>query len=1256
MLKFCAARALLVLLLLSPFAAYAQDPPSLSLDIIGIDSTDLSEVAIHASILDAAGQLVSGLEAANFSIGGDLAGRARVTQVANVTDDDLAFASVLVMDTSSSMAGKPLIEAQAAARSYLAALGPDDPVALVAFNTDVRQISGYTTDRGALLNQIDNLAYGGQTALYDATYRAIEIANEAPLPRVAVVILSDGGEYGNASRTSRDESIRAATIHGVPVYSIGLGWDIDRRFLAAIAAESNAAFYEAPEAGELGGIYSELAFLFRSQYILTMGVDVPADGTRYDFSLIVTTADGRSASGSATLRAPIPIPLLFLPDDLFSEAITEDTQITVEIRADQDIESIEYALDGEVVSTDASYTLAPEEQSPGEHQLDITVSDVEGDVGTLSAEFEVAALPPRVSDDFDAAPSEDVAEAEVISVDAGGQTEITLVEFLVDGEVVATDSEAPYEFDLDPFEFRPEAHTLSIRATNAGGQTTTVDKTFEVEALPPRLEIEGIGEDTLVSSTLSASIRAAGQSPIVSLSVEPELGALVEGDRLDFTLSAADLKPGRNRLAVRAVDAAGAETVETIEFDVAALAPDVAIAGIATDAVVSGPREVEVAAGGQTEITRMEVRYDDGPARTVEGGAFTIPAEELGDGAHEAQLSVTNAGGQTTTVSLPFTVQLPPTPTFTPLPTDTATATATATPEPTATATDTAAPKATSSATPAATNTLPASATAEASATVREQALVPPTSTDTPLPPTSTDTPLPPSETDTPIPPTSTNTPLPPTSTDTPLPPSETNTPLPPTSTDTPLPPTSTDTPLPPTSTDTPLPPSETNTPLPPTSTDTPLPPTSTDTPLPPTSTDTPLPPTSTDTPLPPTSTDTPIPPTSTDTPLPPTSTDTPIPPTSTDTPLPPTSTDTPVPTSTDTPVPTDTDTPVPTSTDTPVPTDTDTPVPTSTDTPVPTSTDTPVPTSTATPVPTDTDTPVPTSTDTPVPTDTDTPVPTSTDTPVPTSTDTPVPTSTDTPVPTDTDTPVPTDTDTPVPTSTNTPVPTDTDTPVPTDTDTPVPTDTDTPVPTSTDTPVPTSTDTPVPTDTDTPVPTDTDTPVPTSTDTPIPTDTDTPVPTSTDTPVPTDTETPVPTSTDTPIPTDTDTPVPTDTPTPTNTAMPTATATATEAEQAAVSGEASPAGETATVAPSPTEAATEQPTLAATVTDAPTSEAISEPTAQPTLTPVTITEIDDPSADEPETSDTSLAIGAVALGLLLLLALFLIARRRGSRATPAS
>ncbi len=642
-----------------------QDSAGISLDVIGIDSTNLSQVAINASILDASGQLVSGLDVDNFSVGGDLAGLADIRGVENVTDDDLAFASVLVIDTSSSMADRPIREAKQAAARYVMSLRPNDPVAIVTFSTEASLIVDYTTDRDLLLRAIDSLAYGGQTALYDATHLGIEIADRAPSPRRAVVILSDGGEYGDISERSRDESVKAATVNGIPVYTIGLGWSnsIDRRFLELISSETNAEFYYALSLEQLTDIYQNLVYLFRTQYIITLEATVPADGTRYDFTLEALTADGRGASGAATLRAPIPIPLVYLPDELFTEALCESTQIQVEILADQEIESIEIALDGEVVSTEETFTIEPVSLAPGEHRLDITVSDVEGDVGSLSAEFEVAALPPTVADDFDPAALADSRAAEVITVDAGGQTEITQVEFFIDDELYQVDDEAPYELNLDPFELSPGEHSLSVRASNAGGQSTTVDRQFDVDVIAPRLEIEGVAEDTVIRDSVVGSVLATGQSPITSISTDPGLAVVVEDNRMQFTLNAADLPPGKNTIAVRAVDAAGAEIVQTLEFEVAALPPTVELGGVAIDGILQGAQDVEVRAGGQTDITQIEVAFDDGPREIIRDESFTIPAEELGDGEHEVEVTVRNAGGESTTVRLPFTIALPPTPT-----------------------------------------------------------------------------------------------------------------------------------------------------------------------------------------------------------------------------------------------------------------------------------------------------------------------------------------------------------------------------------------------------------------------------------------------------------------------------------------------------------------------------------------------------------------------------------------------------------------
>lgn len=734
--------AIILLVLAIPFTlAVTQEEETITLDIIGVDPTDLSAVTVNTSVLDAKGQLVSGLGVDDFSVGGDLEDIATVVKVENVTDDNLAFASVLVIDTSSSMSGPPLQSAQEAARNYIGALGVNDPVAIVSFNSTVQLVQDYTTDKTLLLNAIDNVAFGGTTALYDATLRSIEIANNAPLPRRAVVVLSDGGEYGTgpdvpASTSTREDSIQASTVSGVPVYTIGLGWNVDRRFLESIASESNAGFFESPSPDELLAIYDNLAFLFRSQYIVTLDVPVAEDGTRYDFSLEATTADGLSASDTATLRAPVPVPVLSFPADIFTEALTDTTVVTANVVADDEIASVEYLIGETVVSTTESYTIEPATTAPGAYTLDVRVTDVDGDVGTVSADFEIAALAPTLASDFAPEAGTSLSEPTVITVDAGGQTDITEVEFVIDNVVVATDTEAPFEYTLDPFTLSPEGHILTIRATNAGEQTSSFDTAFTVATLPPRIDVSGLSDETVLTDNLSLTVVAVGQSTISSITVnqgETELASATDFDTVGFGVNALDFEPGTASIDVTAVDANGATTTQTFSFAVAALPPTVDISGLTADEVITGDVTVTVTGGGQTEVTLIDVAYDGGVAETILGTSFTVPANSLGDGEHDVTVIVTNSGGQSTSVDIPFVVSLPPTPTFTPEPTNTLAPTDTVEPtdtseptdtvEPTDTSepTDTDEPTATSTVEPTATGTPNPTETAEAAAQISEE-------------------------------------------------------------------------------------------------------------------------------------------------------------------------------------------------------------------------------------------------------------------------------------------------------------------------------------------------------------------------------------------------------------------------------------------------------------------------------------------------------------------------------------------------------
>jgi hypothetical protein len=70
-------------------------------------------------------------------------------------------------------------------------------------------------------------------------------------------VLTDGRSNPRPASEAEAAAGRAKAA-GVTVFTIGLGEDVDAEALAAMAAPGGR-FYRAPSAGDLGGIYAEVA-------------------------------------------------------------------------------------------------------------------------------------------------------------------------------------------------------------------------------------------------------------------------------------------------------------------------------------------------------------------------------------------------------------------------------------------------------------------------------------------------------------------------------------------------------------------------------------------------------------------------------------------------------------------------------------------------------------------------------------------------------------------------------------------------------------------------------------------------------------------------------------------------------------------------------------------------------------------------------------------------------------------------------------
>lgn len=153
----------------------------------------------------------------------------------------------LVVDTSGSMAGKKLEAAQAALREFLGQIkGDQERVGLVEFSSQVNNIDPLDelgSNRQQLLNTIDRLEAGGDTALLDAiraAYVRLQQFND-PERINAIVAMTDGRENASHIRLRElTQEIERGNREGVPViiFCIAFGENADYEVMQAIAEAS----------------------------------------------------------------------------------------------------------------------------------------------------------------------------------------------------------------------------------------------------------------------------------------------------------------------------------------------------------------------------------------------------------------------------------------------------------------------------------------------------------------------------------------------------------------------------------------------------------------------------------------------------------------------------------------------------------------------------------------------------------------------------------------------------------------------------------------------------------------------------------------------------------------------------------------------------------------------------------------------------------------------------------------------------------
>ena len=148
------------------------------------------------------GEHLAGLQARNF----DVFDNGVRQKIDKVTLEQVPIDAYLVFDVSGSIAGDKLAQLRQAANAFVDGLTPRDKVALVTFAKDVKIQQPLTGDLAAFRRSLSDIQAGGQTALFDATFRTIAL-RERNDRRAVVLVLTD--QQDNASDTTQKQAIDA---------------------------------------------------------------------------------------------------------------------------------------------------------------------------------------------------------------------------------------------------------------------------------------------------------------------------------------------------------------------------------------------------------------------------------------------------------------------------------------------------------------------------------------------------------------------------------------------------------------------------------------------------------------------------------------------------------------------------------------------------------------------------------------------------------------------------------------------------------------------------------------------------------------------------------------------------------------------------------------------------------------------------------------------------------------------------------------
>jgi len=251
-------------------------------------------VNLNVKVFDKDGRPIPRLKPENFTVLED-----NIPQEVTYFQPVAAPVNLLLLLDLSGSIGSKLQIMKKAAKKFVDSLARDDKIAIATFTTRFHSVCDFTNDKGLLKTRVDAIVNpGGDTALYDAAWSALDSLDRNSNSRNALVILTDGVDSAfipdeqGSKREFADLMMRVeeeeATIY--PIYFdtepqvVGGAYTPQvfakaRRQLEALADQTGGSYFKASRTEDLDQVYKRVAAELHSFYSLAYSAkDARNDG------------------------------------------------------------------------------------------------------------------------------------------------------------------------------------------------------------------------------------------------------------------------------------------------------------------------------------------------------------------------------------------------------------------------------------------------------------------------------------------------------------------------------------------------------------------------------------------------------------------------------------------------------------------------------------------------------------------------------------------------------------------------------------------------------------------------------------------------------------------------------------------------------------------------------------------------------------------------------------------------------------------